>query len=349
MKADSLNARDLFEKPVRYVIPAFQRPYVWKQDEQWEPFWEDVQHAADRYLEELGDRDSEDAGADAEQNAGRHFLGAVVVKQRTFSSKEVEQREVIDGQQRLTTMQLLLDAAEEVAREAGWVDMADDIRSLVMNDARYARKGPDYIFKVWPTSTDQEAFRAVMSDSPTPKEFQPSQLAQAHEYFKLRVRDWVDQGISSADRERRVEALQVALLGLLEIVVIDLEAADDAFVIFETLNARGTPLLASDLVKNFLLQTASSVGHDPEAVGRSHWSQFDATWWREEVRQGRLRRPRVDMFLDYWLESRTGEEVASHEVFPRFKDLVDADPGAVLTIAEELATAGGVFRRGILG
>ena len=352
MKADSLNARDLFEKPVRYVIPSFQRPYVWKQDEQWEPFWEDVQHAADRYLEELdllgpatSPEDAQHKVAMAEENAGRHFLGAVVVKQRRTSSKEIEQREVIDGQQRLTTMQLLLDAAEAVARAEGWEDAADDLASLILNDAKYAKRGPDFIYKVWPTSTDQDAFRAVMADQQTPNLHQGSQLSRAHEYFKLRVRDWVEQGASTADRERRVDALQVALLGLLEIVVIDLEAADDAFVIFETLNARGTPLLASDLVKNFLLQTANVVGHDPELVDREHWSQFDAPWWRDEVRQGRLRRPRVDMFLDYWLESRTGEEVASHEVFPRFKDLLDADASAVLMIANEMAVAAGVFRR----
>ena len=71
MKADTLNAKDLFEKSVRYVIPAFQRPYVWQQDEQWEPFWVDVETAAERYLDALRDEDGD--AARAAWTAGSRF------------------------------------------------------------------------------------------------------------------------------------------------------------------------------------------------------------------------------------------------------------------------------------
>jgi hypothetical protein len=344
VKADSLNAKDLFGKQVRYVIPTFQRPYVWNQDDQWEPFWDDVQHAADRYLEELDPEDPKGSRAEAEQRAGKHFLGAVVVKQRLNAAAEVETREVIDGQQRLTTLQLLLDATEEVAREAGWDEVVFQLEDLLLNSERYARKDPALIFKLWPTTTDQDAFRAVMSNGVSTQPFKSSQVVKAHEYFKLRVRDWVEQGPTVEARLARVEALQTALLGLLELVVIDLGSSDDAFVIFETLNARGTPLLASDLVKNFLLQTASVAGHAVEEISASYWSHFDDLWWRADVRQGRLRRPRVDVFLDYWLESRTAEEVASHEVFPRFKDMIEAEPEALLSVASSLRDGATVFR-----
>jgi hypothetical protein len=345
VKADSLNAKDLFGKQVRYVVPTFQRPYVWNQDDQWEPFWDDVQHAADRYLEELDPDDPVGSRAVAEQRAGRHFLGAVVVKQVPTIAAEVETREVIDGQQRLATMQLLLDATEEVAREDGWEDVVFQLEDLVLNSGRYARKDPDHIFKLWPTTTDQGAFRAVMTNEASTNEFASSQVVRAHEYFKLRVRDWVDQIEAPEGRLARVEALQTALLGLLEIVVIDLGTSDDAFIIFETLNARGTPLLASDLVKNFLLQTASGAGKAVDEVSASYWQQFDDDWWRTEIRQGRLRRPRIDTFLDYWLESQTADEVASHEVFPRFKELVEPDPTGVLEVARSMRDAAAVYRR----
>jgi hypothetical protein len=343
LDADSLTARDLFEKQVRYVIPTFQRPYVWNQEDQWEPFWEDVQHAADRYLEELGDEGA--SAAEAEKRAGRHFLGAVVVKQQLNAAAEVETREVIDGQQRLTTMQLLLDAAEAVARESGWDDASEVLHDLVLNKSRYAKKDPDFIFKLWPTTTDQDAFRAVMSNNASHKEFAKSQVVQAHEYFQLRVRDWVDYADAPEERLARMEALSTALVGLLEIVIIDLGSADDAFIIFETLNARGTPLLASDLVKNMLLQTASAHGHEPEIVSSEFWKQFDDEWWRQQVRQGRLRRPRVDTYLDYWLEAATGQEVASHEIFPTFKALVDNRPSGVLDIAADMKEMAHVYRQ----
>ena len=51
MKADTLTLKNIFQKDVRYVIPTFQRPYVWNQDDQWEPLWDDVRNTAERYLE----------------------------------------------------------------------------------------------------------------------------------------------------------------------------------------------------------------------------------------------------------------------------------------------------------
>ena len=343
LDADSLTARDLFEKQVRYVIPTFQRPYVWTQDDQWEPFWEDVQHAADRYLEELATEGTSEA--EAERRAGRHFLGAVVVKQQPNAAADVETREVIDGQQRLTTMQLLLDAAEKVAHESGWEDASEILRDLVRNKSRYAKKDPDFVFKLWPTTTDHAAFRAVMSSRSTRKEHVRSQIVQAHEYFQLRIRDWIDHGEALEERLARMEALSTVLVGLLEIVVIDLGSSDDAFVIFETLNARGTPLLASDLVKNLLLQTAIAHDHEPEAVSLEFWKHFDDEWWRKQVRQGRLRRPRVDTYLDHWLEAKTGREVASHEIFPTFKTLIDEAPEQVLEVAADMKEMAHVYRQ----
>ena len=60
-----LSPKALFQKNVRYVIPTFQRPYVWNQDDQWEPLWDDVRNTAERYLDEL-DRLGDDRRAQAE-------------------------------------------------------------------------------------------------------------------------------------------------------------------------------------------------------------------------------------------------------------------------------------------
>lgn len=60
MRADTLTVKDVFSRDIRYVVPLFQRPYVWTKDEHWEPLWEDVVTVAERLLHEL-------AGVDAEQ------------------------------------------------------------------------------------------------------------------------------------------------------------------------------------------------------------------------------------------------------------------------------------------
>ena len=263
MKADSLNAKDLFGKNIRYVIPTFQRPYVWTKEDQWEPLWEDVEHAAERYLDAQNEGLE---GAKAEEAAGRHFLGAIVVQQELTGSAEIETRNVIDGQQRLTTIQILIDAAQDVAEEHEWDDVAEGLNDLVLNNKRYARKDPDHIFKLWPTSTDRDAFRAAMKNDHDSSSFAGSAIVKAHEYFQFRIVDWVEQELDAEHQVQRVLALETALLGLLELVVIDLGTDDDAFVIFETLNARGTPLLASDLVKNFVMHTASHLGFDKDEI-----------------------------------------------------------------------------------
>ena len=78
------------------MVPLFQRPYVWKKDEQWEPLWDDIRELADRVMTDGKSRP--------------HFLGAIVLDQQHTTTGQIEMRLVIDGQQRLTTMQLLLEA-----------------------------------------------------------------------------------------------------------------------------------------------------------------------------------------------------------------------------------------------
>ena len=116
MHTETLTPKDLFQKDVRYIIPPFQRPYVWTQDDQWEPLWEDVRSVAENYLEEL--KRSGNDEIEAEQRTSPHFLGAVVLKQVPTATRDIDQREVIDGQQRVTTLQLLLDAIQQVCEDS---------------------------------------------------------------------------------------------------------------------------------------------------------------------------------------------------------------------------------------
>ncbi|MBP6017038.1 MAG: DUF262 domain-containing protein [Candidatus Promineofilum sp.] len=345
MEAGKHNIKELFQKDVRYVIPTFQRPYVWNQEKQWEPLWDDVRNIAEEYAEKLAEEGSH---ADAEAKAGTHFLGAIVLQQEHTPTAEIDRRNVIDGQQRMTTLQILLDAAQEVLEEEGFEREAKRLGKLVLNDEDFAEG--DVRFKLWPTSGDQGAFRAAMTNGNATTEFATSLIVQAHEFFTFQIREW----LKSAElrmRAQLAEALHTALIGLLILVVIDLKSGDDAYVIFETLNARGTPLLASDLVKNFILQSASEKGYDTDNLHKTYWAEFEKKWWREDVQQGRITRPRIDVFLNYWLTARRFEEVASYNVFPLFKDYVattldNKDKKTDLTdIARDIHHHGETYRR----
>jgi len=340
MEAGKHTVKQLFQKDVRYIIPTFQRPYVWDQEKQWEPLWDDVRNLAERYAEALIEADNQEAIA--EENTGTHFLGAIVLQQIPTSTAEIERRDVIDGQQRMLTLQILLDAAQDVIEKEEFKKDAKQLSKLVLNDEDFA-EGDD-VFKIWPTSGDRDAFRAAMTNNHTAEGFEDSKVVQAHEFFSLQVKEWL-RTANEDERVRKVRALNTALIGLLELVVIDLKTNDDAYVIFETLNARGTPLLASDLVKNYILQTGSAKGLDTDQIYENNWKGFEDSWWREEIRQGRLVRPRIDIFLNYWLVARKQEEVQSHEVFPGFRKYVEESELKITDIVNDIQHVGNTYRQ----
>ena len=111
--------------------------------------------------------------------------------------------------------------------------------------------------------------------------------------------------------------------GQLRLVAIDLEQGDDAQVIFETLNSRGAPLLPGDLVKNYLFRQAQTEGVAVEPLYERHWKAFDDAWWRTEMRQGRLKRPRLDIFLQHYLSLKTRDDVLVTHIFETYRKFAE--------------------------
>src|SRR6185369_16126325 len=117
----------------------------------------------------------------------------------------------------------------------------------------------------------------------------------------------------------RAEALERSARDLLQMVVIDLAADENAQEIFETLNARGAQLTAADLIKNFIFQRLLESTDDVENAYQRYWKEFETGFWESEINVGRVRYPRSSIFLNHWLIARTGAEVVAREVFEKFK------------------------------
>lgn len=334
MKPATHSPADLFGADVRYVVPLYQRPYVWEKDTHWRPLWEDIEEVVARQL-------------DPSSAPASHFLGAVVLEQRDTPPGEASRRLVIDGQQRLTTLQLLLAAAATEATKAGAEREARLLRRLTHNDEDLT--SGDARFKVWPTNANQAAFRAVMAADGTAGPDDPSNtIHEAHAFFRQAIRAWSRRGQPGPDELfRRFEALRVGLDSLLQIVSINLEAGDNAQVIFETLNARGTPLLAMDLVKNALFYRASLAGIDTDPLHDSVWEpELGQPYWREPKRQGRLNRPRAELFLMHWLAMKLGRIVSATELFSEFRaHILDRTPPEEMAgLVRELCQHAAVMR-----
>lgn len=309
---------------MQYAVPLYQRPYVWREDKHWQPLWEDVQTVVRQLLDgaEAGD------GVMPIDETPPHFLGAVVLDQKRTRAGSIEQRHIIDGQQRLTTLQLLISAASKVAANRGLDRSARLLEALTRNNPDLMASDTDE-FKVWPTNIDRNAFGLAMRapDDGSKTQDDPFNLVQeAHAFFYRAIDEWVDDQLEvTASAEDRFHALVETLRDLVQIVVIDLEESDNAQVIFETLNARGTPLLAIDLVKNLVFYRAQSAGEDVEALYKNYWRPLEHAYWREEVVQGRLTRARAEIFLMHWLTMKRLDEINAHHLYDSFRGLLESD------------------------
>jgi hypothetical protein len=307
VKAEGLTPLQILQQPQRLMIPLFQRPYVWGKDAQWEPLWDDIVRMAEALRPNLNNPPKP------------HFLGAIVLQQRNVSIQSVPHRWVIDGQQRLTTLQIIIDAVQACMEKNGLSTPAGRLKNLIENEDDYRQEADD-IFKLWPTNRDRDAYREVMGASP-PIDYanlkhKGERIVEAHKYFSNAAQEY----ILGEEMSQKANALEIALKQLLKIVVIDLDADEDAQEIFETLNSRGVKLSAADLIKNFIFQRLEDEGADSDSAYEKYWKRFETAFWETEIASGRLKQPRTAVFLNQFLIARTGDVVTASEVFSKFKD-----------------------------
>lgn len=323
MEAHPYSVLRVFQPDIQYVVPIFQRRYVWNEEDQWAELWEDLLATMDLVAEA---EEVEDSGLEIPLPS--HFMGAIVVDRSLSTGSEVDRRPLIDGQQRLTTLQILLKVVHRTAVEREADRAVSLLSRLVENDPALIDR-PDDRFKVWPSDPDQAAFREVMNSSGDQDAGNESLLIQADEFFSGALQAWIDSG---PDVEKALERMAKTLRHDVELVVIDLEPGDNAQVIFESLNYGGRELLAIDLVKNHVFFQAARLDINMRGLYGEYWAPFDSDWWREEVSQGRYQRPRAELFLMHWLKLEHLKEIAAHRLFVEFRDLPALGDDLVVTV-----------------
>jgi Protein of unknown function DUF262/Protein of unknown function (DUF1524) len=353
MKPDTHTVQELFETDVRYIVPLYQRPYVWDEEHQWQLLWDDIRAM-------LGHQ------ALGTSEMWTHFLGAIVLDSVPMVPGQIPQFIVIDGQQRLTTLQLLLAAAARSLAAAGAEKDAQLIADLTENNPLKVKTAIDKL-KVWPTNINRTAFIAAMSGDDAANDH-TNLVQEAVAFFEARTAEYLtgdeddeeeplpedgpgevengpDTPAASPGLAERAERLQITLCHLMKIVSITLESDDNAQVIFETLNARGTELNALDLTKNAVFADAQRQQLDTDSIYLEVWQpQLDDQYWRQERRQGRLFRPTGELFLMHWLTMKTRDLVPATELFPTFRRRVLANNTAAAALITELCSDAAVMR-----
>ena len=338
MQAETRQLKKVLSGDIRYVIPTFQRDYEWTESGQWQLLFEDLDSVADRLSDAR--RHAELTGVpvvELEARVAPHFLGAIVCDRLPSPTGGLDVRAVIDGQQRLTTLQLLIRGVLDVLIENG-SPRVTSVRRLLLN-ASDVVESPVEKYKLWPRRRDRLIWPTVMADE-IPAESNHLYL-KARKFFASKVRE---SSTDQSGRDRLIDLVD-ALTDLFKLVVIDLEANDDAQVIFEVLNGRQTPLSASDLVKNLLFLRGELADEDElEALYEKYWAGFDDPWWKQEVGTGHAARGRRDVLLSVWLTAVSGAEANVSHLYGAARQYLATSKRGTRDILAELHSYGNAYR-----
>jgi len=247
-------------------IPFFQRSYVWS-DKNWSRFIDDVRYVSD--------------------NKREHFMGSLILKQRcTPSNCTGDYRNIVDGQQRLTTLLLMFKVICNIKDIGEFFDF--NFRNLLNKEGNN--------LKILHNHNDIEIFEAILdgnlSDDLTNK-YKSNNILLCYNYF-----------LTKKDVLREIK--EDVILNNLYFVVIDLFETEDEQQIFDTINSLGVSLTTAELLKNELFKRK-----DEELYGKTWKEAFEGdedirSFWDMELTSGRLYRVNIDLLLQSYLLIKSG-------------------------------------------
>lgn len=230
----------------------------------------------------------------------QHFMGAVVSVPAVSKPVGVTKHFVIDGQQRLTTLSILLAAIRFKSQAQGLEKTVSKINGYLTNPFE---DDPDDL-KLVPTQVDREAFKALVYDHDYEK-YAETKVFQAYDYFLGKLSD-TDEESQPIDPRIVLDTICQAL----QVVMINLSESDDPYLIFESLNHKGEPLTQSDLVRNYILMRfrhTTSSGGEQEEVYQRLWKPMEDALGNE-----------MSEFMRHFL-MRLGKNVRKNEIYTATK------------------------------
>lgn len=339
MEPRNYTVSELFSSNTKYEVPRYQRLYVWNKDDQWAPLWEDVTGIARDLYEQSPKHNL--TGIDTD-TAESHFFGTIVLKQCGHTPEMATRYRVIDGQQRLTTLQLMMSAVADELKVRGLTHHAEPVFDLTSNGDQSVKFETKRL-KIIHGSDHYDGFEDAMNPLKD-KSAISGPMGDGYRFFRESVVDWFQHYDDPLDTCAR--ALSTSILFKLRVVAIYLASHEEEHKIFETLNARGEPLTEWDKIKNFLLYKADEHKETTQDdFFDDYLDYFDQGWWRKKVGRGAAIRPRSDVFADYWLESKTTKAVGSNRVFREFQNYVNRHSYDLIDTGQELIRGAKHFRR----
>ncbi|PCI85217.1 MAG: hypothetical protein COB24_13845 [Hyphomicrobiales bacterium] len=326
----------------QWVVPVYQRHYEWETgaDKQVAKMWDDLRDNAIERLEK-------------DRTPFPHYFGAIIYSEpSTQPFGAVPQRFLVDGQQRITTFQIVLTAIREEARDYKLSHLVEITNTYLFNDENKGMKDVSKErFKLWPSAFDRSLFQSIALDNfqtvrnnNTPQYFYKTgriikggtpKLLLAYHSLCLSIEEFVKERVELGNEaEIVINALLEGFLSGFQVVVIQLDENDDAQEIFASLNGLGKPLAPFDLIRNDVFHRARKLGEDDETLFDSRWKYFEEPFWTFEVRQGRLKRARADHLIAHAVVAETARDANIAKIATEYQHY--ARDRAFETVADEL-------------
>lgn len=291
MKAEVQSIAEVFADGgrIHFFLPHFQREYAWTKKN-----WQEL----------LDDLNGIYAESDKQMEIARHFIGALVI---IYSEKQkmIPVYKLVDGQQRLTTIALLLCALRDLSPKDS--ELYADIQDLLLNP----REMSDTRYKLLPTTKNEDrvTYKAILEGAS--KSNDESRIDDAYHYFYDVLGTQIQNGTKTALRyfEMVTDGLQV--------VQIELDSRESPFEIFESLNNKGKPLTQADLARNYIaLRLPDS---DQERLFDALWSPIEAKL-SEQRGVGKRQLGELTTFLRHYLAYMNGVVCNEGHVYAQFRD-----------------------------
>lgn len=257
-------------------IPVYQRHYAWESDKEFSPtrlFWEVVEERAKARLE----------GKDVDP----YYFGAILVEKKGESVGEPQKLDVVDGQQRLTTITVAMFAIISVARKFNCKEKIQTELSEYIFNIPKSRELP----KLVPTNFDCTQFNNLLFsafDLSQPKQpdhdenTKKSKIVQARDFFKEQFEEFVKEN-EVYGATKTINALIYIIVYTFELILIELKKTDKSQKVFETLNSTAKQLTTFDLIRNDIFYRAAN--DEPESdvklFNDDLWQEFERPFWEE--------------------------------------------------------------------
>lgn len=230
MNSQVLDFTQLLGTNKQLTVPLFQRSYCWKKEE-WEILWQDI-------LERC----------EGEESAQSHFVGAIVTIPSKCKTYKLPKELIIDGQQRLTTVSILLAVIRDYAKDAGYQMDENNINRYLLDPYNQGYEA----LRILPTNQDREIFYKIidgkLSSAGLANFNKNSLIYEAYKHFKKLLPAKDNDG-----NEISLDALLKVILHELVTVHINLSSNDNPYLIFHSLNDKGVKLTQADLIRNHLM------------------------------------------------------------------------------------------------